>query len=112
MNGSGGSHKSRVYMEVVFRQVWDCQFVDQGSKVALPRCALLKDEKSLLEVIERGGVHVNPPTMHKRRIHLLFPSFVFWLSGHIARSLPKRQETHRSHTVRTAQHRLNRPSDK
>jgi hypothetical protein len=41
-------------MEFVFRQGWDCRFFDQDLKTVLPRRALLKDEKSVMDLVVRA----------------------------------------------------------
>jgi hypothetical protein len=61
---SGGSDKRRVYLEFVFKQGWDCRFFEEDLKTALPRRALLKDEKSVVELVVRGGVQASGPVIY------------------------------------------------
>jgi hypothetical protein len=47
-------------MEFVFREGWYCEFLEEDLKTKLPRRVFLKDEKSVMEMAERGGLRGNP----------------------------------------------------
>jgi hypothetical protein len=40
----------------MFREGWYCQFLDDDLKTTLPRHIVLKDEKSVVEMAQRGGL--------------------------------------------------------
>jgi hypothetical protein len=55
----------RVYLRFERGQSWNCQFLEEDLKTALPRRLTLKDSQKLFQIAERGGATMSPSARFK-----------------------------------------------